>query len=309
MSIEKKWLAPVYKRLAKSELGKASHTSGIVPTRITTRYFGIPRLKKTHTINRISIEFWYENKSTFITTNVNYHEAETHQKQIHLSGNLFPTYKKFGAEQGDIVVFWRSADGDKLFKAELIKQNSSRWKQIKSRRHFPGSGGFIILDPPGKGIAAGFVGENQDEYQIPSSVELEFTVANFPPEKRRGKLVQKQTEAPLRSKIKGDFVLKMRNYKCEGNLSHNTFITPNGFPYMEKHHLIPMKYYDEFEYDLDDINNLISLCPVCHRKIHYGKTDEKVSLIESLWNKHKTDLEKSNLSIEISELKKKYSSE
>ncbi|HDY7447493.1 TPA: HNH endonuclease [Vibrio vulnificus] len=39
----------------------------------------------------------------------------------------------------------------------------------------------------------------------------------------------------------------------------------NGEPYLEVHHIIPLS-----QGGLDSLENVISLCPNCHRKIHFG---------------------------------------
>ena len=55
---------------------------------------------------------------------------------------------KYGAQLGDIIVFWKSATNENFFKAELIKPGSERWDMINVEEDFPRYGGFIKLDPP-----------------------------------------------------------------------------------------------------------------------------------------------------------------
>ena len=143
-----KWLDPVYKKLAASELG-VGHTSGIVPTRETQEYFGISSKQETHLLKEVEIEFWSGDSKKTVKTNVNYFVSETHQ-HIHITGgNLFTTYMNYGAQLGDIIVFWKSESSENLFKAELIKPGSERWDMIDAEEDFPRYGGFIKLDPPG----------------------------------------------------------------------------------------------------------------------------------------------------------------
>lgn len=300
-----KWLNPVYKRLAASELG-AGHTAGIVPTKEVEAYFGNPLKKESHKIKTIAIEFWFGNKSKIIKTNVNYFLSDTHD-HVHLTGNLAPAYSAFGAEVGDIVVFWKSVDDDTNFKAELIKQNSERWHQIKSKEKFPSAGGLLLLNPPGVEFADNLNEENEIEYQVPLDIEPEWSAEDFPPELKKEKVIAKEKYRPKRSKTKGNYVLRLKEYKCEIDPAHETFLTPNSFPYMEKHHLIPLEFYDEFEYDLDDINNITILCPVCHRRVHHGSKGDISKLLEILWSKHKDGLLSSHLSIELDQLKNRYS--
>lgn len=140
------WNDPVYKTLAASELG-VGHTSGIVPTKETQEYFGEPNEENTHTIKEIDIDFWCGENNESIKTNVMYYVSSTH-KHIHLTGNLMPTYLKYGAELGDVLVFWKSKDDDTKFKAELIKPGSERWDEIEASDDFPRRGGFLKLNPP-----------------------------------------------------------------------------------------------------------------------------------------------------------------
>jgi hypothetical protein len=300
----KEWDPPIYKRLAASELG-AGHTSGIVPTTDTQGYFGVPKSSESHLISKIVIEFWSGNKSKIITTNVNYFKSDTHD-HIHLTGNLLPTYKDFGAEVGDIIVLWKSKNDETYFKGELIKKNTPRWLAIGSG-WVPDAGGSLSLLPPPINSAQDTYGDGESqEYEIPSDIEETITKDDFPTTERQGRVLQKERHITIRNKAKGDFVLKQQGYKCQVDEEHTTFTTPNGFPYMEKHHLISMKFYENFENDLDDISNIVSLCPNCHRKIHLGTNIDREKLLEILFKKHETKLRDAGFKISFDELKRCY---
>jgi 5-methylcytosine-specific restriction enzyme A len=76
------------------------------------------------------------------------------------------------------------------------------------------------------------------------------------------------------------------SYSCEIDPTHKTFIaqsTKN--PYVEAHHFIPMKFQELFEKPLDNFDNIISLCPNCHRGIHHAVIDYKFNLVKQLYNK------------------------
>jgi 5-methylcytosine-specific restriction protein A len=75
---------------------------------------------------------------------------------------------------------------------------------------------------------------------------------------------------------------------------------------MEKHHLISMMYYEEYTNDLDDIGNIVSLCPNCHRKIHLGNKNDVKDMLEVLYEQQKVKLEKAGLPISLDLLKEKY---
>ena len=44
---------------------------------------------------------------------------------------------------------------------------------------------------------------------------------------------------------------------------------------MEGHHLVPLEYQDLFNESLYFVDNIVSLCPTCHREIHYAYLQEK----------------------------------
>ncbi|MGN6803296.1 MAG: HNH endonuclease [Ginsengibacter sp.] len=78
--------------------------------------------------------------------------------------------------------------------------------------------------------------------------------------------------------------LTKAKFKCEIDNSHITFIAEKSkLPYVEAHHLIPMKFQSDFNFALDRIENVVSLCPTCHRGIHLGVSDYKRFLIESIY--------------------------
>ncbi len=82
---------------------------------------------------------------------------------------------------------------------------------------------------------------------------------------------------------------KGREYK------HNTFIGRNGLPYLENHHLIEQRRGRNKEVPneiIDSPYNQFYLCPNCHRRFHYGKTDEVELMIEKLYKENEYELNK-----------------
>ena len=88
---------------------------------------------------------------------------------------------------------------------------------------------------------------------------------------------------------------------CKTNNKNHTFIKENGLYYYEVHHLLEQnilrkkeapewyKRFKKIDYDNSSDGlvytnfNTVNLCPVCHRKIHYGlKKDRKLMLDELL---------------------------
>ena len=89
-----------------------------------------------------------------------------------------------------------------------------------------------------------------------------------------------------RSTILRSQVINMSNYKCEINPNHISFIAQaTKMPYMEGHHVIPMRLQKQFENSLDVYANIVCLCPLCHRKIHYGLNEERIIMVQNIYAK------------------------
>lgn len=72
------------------------------------------------------------------------------------------------------------------------------------------------------------------------------------------------------SKVKA-WILQNANGKCECCNLESPFITPNGIPYLEVHHLKTLANGGS-----DTIRNTVALCPNCHREFHFGINKEKI---------------------------------
>lgn len=83
----------------------------------------------------------------------------------------------------------------------------------------------------------------------------------------------------------------------------------NGKNYLELHHLVPREFSNEFENSIEIIDNYISLCPHCHRLIHFATDRERVSALNYLYNKRKLKLEEKGIKVDIKTLKKFYNIE
>ncbi|KOF09312.1 hypothetical protein AC739_15600 [Planococcus glaciei] len=93
-------------------------------------------------------------------------------------------------------------------------------------------------------------------------------------------------------------------FKCKSDASHEFFISAiTGENYVEGHHLIPLEFQYEFENSLDVEANIISLCAMCHKKIHHAQKSEKDSMIEELYAKRRSRLQKCGLEVSRAKLK------
>lgn len=78
--------------------------------------------------------------------------------------------------------------------------------------------------------------------------------------------------------------IETADYKCEISAGHQTFIAEsNHHPYMEGHHAIPYKEQEHFDKSLDVYANIVCLCPICHRMLHYGLKDDKVNMLNQIY--------------------------
>lgn len=117
-------------------------------------------------------------------------------------------------------------------------------------------------------------------------------------------------ETPLgktyeRNPHKSVHALKVAEYKCEINADHITFKRKNNkLDYTEAHHLIPMKYQEDFEYSLDNPANIVSLCSNCHNWAHYGASFE--DSLRKLYELRVNRLKQAGLDITFKKLLKYY---
>jgi 5-methylcytosine-specific restriction enzyme A len=93
------------------------------------------------------------------------------------------------------------------------------------------------------------------------------------------------------------------NFKCEINSDHTTFINKKSQKqYMEPHHLIPMNKQWAFEFDIDVPENILCLCPTCHRKIHLAEDDQKREILQQAFNMRKDALPQRGILIDFEAL-------
>ena len=101
-------------------------------------------------------------------------------------------------------------------------------------------------------------------------------------------------------------------FNCAFDAAHKTFKRASGLPYMEGHHLIPCtsgnaeKYWKRFGRNIDCIENIVALCPTCHRRIHFGSDAEKTEIIKELYKVQSEKLKTVGLEISLEELRVLY---
>lgn len=87
-----------------------------------------------------------------------------------------------------------------------------------------------------------------------------------------------------RSSIIKQQSIKSAQYLREIDQNHKTFIAKNtGKQYMEGHHEIPINKQEDFDVSLYVYANIICLCPICHRLLHYGEDCDKDNLLNKIY--------------------------
>ena len=85
--------------------------------------------------------------------------------------------------------------------------------------------------------------------------------------------------------------IRRSGFKCEADPSIPLFTARStGKPYLEPHHLIPVSLGAAFSKSLDHLDNLYALSPHHHRRIHFGKVEDCVDVIDRLLHRRSSVL-------------------
>lgn len=100
--------------------------------------------------------------------------------------------------------------------------------------------------------------------------------------------------------------LEEKNYVCELDSSHITFMGKDGKPYMQAHYLVPLAYANDFQVSLDVAENVICLCPNCHALLSYADKDIREQRIVQLYYSRKEKLKTVGIEVSLSRLLEMY---
>jgi len=96
-------------------------------------------------------------------------------------------------------------------------------------------------------------------------------------------------------------------YSCEVDAEHETFTSRRTKErFVEAHHLIPMQYQDKFSFSLDIPENIVALCPICHRKFHHSRFSDLKNVLSKLFVDRSEKLESREIKIELSAINEMY---
>lgn len=85
------------------------------------------------------------------------------------------------------------------------------------------------------------------------------------------------------------------------------FKTKKDLVYLEAHHMIQIGNSKFFNHDIDIIENLIPVCPICHRKLHNANSDAVYKMLEIYYkNTNKEILIKKGVFVDIETLARFY---
>ena len=126
-----------------------------------------------------------------------------------------------------------------------------------------------------------------------------------------------ETNEAGKEKIKAIYNIKKRqariqsNYKCGLETINNCrpiYFTAkaNKENYIELHHLIPRAFRNDFSYSIEVLANYITLCPRCHRQIHFAIDRERKHLINSLYEDRKDRLKVVGLELDLDKIYEYY---
>ncbi len=155
--------------------------------------------------------------------------------------------------------------------------------------------------------------ENYDSTKIEEDdAKFQMLINEEPIENIPHKTLTSSREAYTRSpKISKEGIVAA-NYLCEYNKNHITFISKTSKKqFVEAHHLIPMSKQEiilnkdmQNNGNIDIVENIVSLCPNCHKNIHLGTDNTK--LIEKLYEKKIHKLRSKGFDLTLIELNSFY---
>lgn len=121
------------------------------------------------------------------------------------------------------------------------------------------------------------------------------------PVKREKPILRNGTEVYPRSENKALNALFHARFQCEMDAEHWIPEKKHSiYKLAEPHHLVPLRYAKEFKYSLDVEENIISLCPVCHRRLYYGEGQRE--MLKKLYEDRKELLESVGIEITLERL-------
>ena len=229
-------------------------------------------LKKRHYVRKAgSRDYWFD---------FTYNKMQSFREKYDDDFCLI-IYKSTEVDDCYVVPF---SEVKNLFVDDLLDQKRKRWIGYISKDIL-----HIVLSPNSKGVSAASYFNNleplwgKDKGEI-DEPEIDETLDNVEGDlelKNLHELIEKFNKrfsevAPKKKRVVSEriarpgaissYIKRLRNYTCE-ICGEKGFKQKNGNLYIEAHHIIELHELIPNSYCSD---NIVVVCPTCHRKLHYG---------------------------------------
>jgi 5-methylcytosine-specific restriction enzyme A len=150
----------------------------------------------------------------------------------------------------------------------------------------------------------GGISEDHFQEEIQESKRKELPEGKI---EKKYKVDVKQTNIWVRDSNVAYTALDNASFLCENDIAHSTFISARtNKQFVEAHHLVPMEFQGDFEVSIDVPENIVSLCPNCHRAFHYSTNETKLKLVTAVFRKREWLLKKRGIIIHLKKLLEYY---
>jgi len=292
-------------------------------------YYILNTLQELHSIKKVPLEQFY----TYVMTCGSFEELGETINFIKSSGNKTKYYKKYFDDSRFVNILRKNI---KLFKIEgeyisinpdyrdyfeklfvekynMVELNKKLQKESEYANFLqnPQQLGVNLIDLPKKGSLVEAEIKEDIEYvsQVDSiddsEIDAEALDASYGIEPKQ---VQNGISKvyPRNPKV-GKRAIKKAVYLCEYDNSHITFTSAStGKPFMEAHHLISItkqrQIWEKYGVNVDCVENVISLCPSCHRAIHLAKKAERKKIVEKLYLDRNDEFKKIGLNVDLKDI-------
>lgn len=208
---------------------------------------------------------------------VNLPKKAGNETRLYLSANA-----GFKPEIGDYWFIFQDADNGDLVIGTMDKETWLATRKFKDRE-----------DTTRKSLPALF--DREDDV---------FQNAIHNPNPKSGKIVTYKRED--RNRTVALKALRSAKFRCEIDEKHDTFLDMSGRNFVEAHHLVPLAATKELDLNLDFEGNIVSLCPNCHRAIHYANLDKRLNLIEELYLARQKKIKRKGVTLTLADLASLY---
>lgn len=143
-----------------------------------------------------------------------------------------------------------------------------------------------------------------DFFYVPTSNnEMSYKLATKPELRKNKSVLTSRGYAYSRNPFESLTAKSRSDWKCELNGKHTTFISSTDRkPFLEAHHLVPMYVQDKYTNTLDFADNIVPLCPNCHRLVHHSEEKVRKDALAKLYENRKNLYEKHGININLKTL-------